>query len=38
MEKRAPSPADVLATFLGAQGIDPRKYMRDGEVIKEIVK
>ena len=38
VEKRAPSPADVLATFLGAQGIDPRKYMRDGEVIKEIVK
>ena len=37
VEKRAPTPADVLATFLGAFGIDPRKYMRDGEVIKEIL-
>lgn len=37
VEKRAPTPADVLATFLGAFGIEPRKYMRDGEIIKEIL-
>jgi uncharacterized protein (DUF1501 family) len=37
VEKRAPTPADVLATFLGAFGVDPRKYMRDGEIIKEIL-
>lgn len=35
---RAPTPADVLATFLGAFGVDPRKYMRDGDVIKELLK
>lgn len=35
---RAPTPADVLATFLGAFGVDPRKYMRDGEVIKELLR
>jgi hypothetical protein len=32
---RAPTPADVLATFLGAFKIDPRKYMRDGEVVRD---
>ncbi len=31
------APPDVLATFLGAFGIDPRKYMRDGEVIKDML-
>jgi uncharacterized protein (DUF1501 family) len=35
---RAPSPADVLATFMGAFKIDPRKYMRDGEVIKALLR
>lgn len=35
---RAPSPADVLATFLGAFGVDPRKHMRDGEIIQELIK
>ena len=31
--RRPISPADVIATFLGAFSIDPRRYMRDGEVI-----
>ncbi len=35
---RAATPADVIATVLGAFGIDPRKYMRDGEVIKEVLR
>lgn len=35
---RAATPADVLATFVGAFGIDPRKYMRDGEIIKEVLR
>ena len=35
--KRPITPSDVLATFLGAQGIDPRRYMRDGEVIKAVL-
>lgn len=35
---RQPAPPDVLATFLSAFCIDPRKYMRDGEVIKAILK
>ena len=30
--------ADVIATVLGAFGIDPRKYMRDGEVIPEVLR
>lgn len=34
---RTPAPPDVLATLLGAFNVDPRKYMRDGEVIKEIL-
>jgi hypothetical protein len=28
----------LLATFLGAFGVDPRKYMRDGEVVRELLK
>lgn len=36
--KRAIAPPDVLATFLGAFGVDPRKYLRDGEVMPEILK
>lgn len=35
---RAASPADVIATVLGAFGINPRKYMRDGEVIPEVLR
>jgi uncharacterized protein (DUF1501 family) len=35
---RAPTPADVIATLLGAFKVDPRKYMRDGEVIHELLK
>lgn len=35
---RAATPADLLATFVGAFGIDPRKYMRDGEIIKEVLQ
>jgi uncharacterized protein (DUF1501 family) len=34
---RAIAPPDVLATFVGAFGIDPRRYMRDGEVVKELL-
>lgn len=35
---RAAGPADLLATFVSAFGVDPRKYMRDGEVIKELLR
>jgi hypothetical protein len=35
---RAIAPPDLLATFLGAFGVDPRKYMRDGEVVRELLK
>lgn len=35
---RAITPADVLATFLTAMGTSPRKYMRDGEAIPEILQ
>ncbi|MDP3275016.1 MAG: DUF1501 domain-containing protein [Deltaproteobacteria bacterium] len=33
---RAITPADVLATFLSAFDIDPRRYMRDGDVMMDI--
>ena len=36
--QRAIAPPDVLATFLGAFGVDPRKYMRDGEVVRELLR
>jgi Protein of unknown function (DUF1501) len=36
--ERAITPADLLATFLGAFKVDPRKYMRDGEVVPELLK
>jgi hypothetical protein len=32
------APPDLLATFLGAFGIDPRRYLRDGEVVKAMLK
>jgi uncharacterized protein (DUF1501 family) len=35
---RAITAADVIATFVGSAGIDPRKYMRDGEVVKELLR
>lgn len=35
---RPVGPPDVLATFVQAMGVDPRKYLRDGEVIKELLK
>ena len=34
---RAIAPPDVLATFVAAFGIDPRRYMRDGEVVRELL-
>ena len=35
--ERAIAPPDLLATFVNAFGVDPRKYMRDGEVVKELL-
>lgn len=35
--ERALAPPDLLATFLAAFGIDPRKHMRDGEVVKALL-
>lgn len=34
---RAITPPDLLATFVHAFGIDPRRYLRDGEVVKEML-
>jgi hypothetical protein len=36
--ERAIAPPDLLATFLGAFGVNPRKYMRDGEVVRELLR
>ena len=36
--ERAIAPPDLLATFLSAFGIEPRKYMRDGEVVRELLR
>ena len=36
--QRAITPPDVLATFLAAFAVDPRKYMRDGEVVRELLR
>jgi hypothetical protein len=36
--ERAIAPSDLLATFLSAFGVSPRKYMRDGEVVAELLK
>ncbi len=36
--QRAIAPPDVLATFLGAFGVDPRKYMRDGDVVRQLLR
>ena len=35
---RAIAPPDLLATFVSAFGVDPRKYMRDGEVVPELLR
>src|SRR6185503_2204259 len=35
---RPVAPPDVLATFVHAMGIDPRRYLRDGEVVKELLR
>lgn len=35
---RAVAPPDVLATFLAAFEVDPRRYMRDGDVIRQILR
>jgi uncharacterized protein DUF1501 len=34
---RAIAPPDLLATFLSAFGVNPRKYMRDGEIVPELL-
>ena len=31
------SPPDLLATFLHAFAIDPRRYLRDGDVVPEML-
>ena len=36
--ERAIAPPDLLATLIASQGIDPRKYLRDGEVVKELLR
>lgn len=35
--QRAITPPDLLATFLAAVNVDPRRYLRDGEVVKELL-
>ncbi len=35
---RAIAPPDLLATFLGAFGVDPRRYMRDGEIVRPLLR
>jgi len=32
------APPDLLATFLAAHAIEPRKYLRDGEVVKAMLR
>jgi len=36
--ERPIAPPDLLATFLSAFGVEPRKYMRDGEVVAELLR
>jgi hypothetical protein len=36
--RRAIAPPDILATFLHAFGVDPRRYMRDGEPVREMLR
>jgi uncharacterized protein (DUF1501 family) len=35
---RAIAPPDLLATFLSAFGVAPKKYLRDGEVVPELLR
>jgi len=35
---RAVAPPDVLATFVHAFGVNPRRYLRDGEVVREVLR
>jgi uncharacterized protein (DUF1501 family) len=35
---RAIAPPDLLATFVSAFGVAPRKYMRDGEMVRELLR
>lgn len=35
---RAVAPPDLLATFVAAVGVDPRKYLRDGDVIRSLLR
>jgi hypothetical protein len=35
---RSIAPPDVLATFLSAFRVDPRKYMRDGDTVRDILR
>ncbi len=36
--ERAIAPPDVLATLLASIGVNPRKYMRDGEIVPELLR
>lgn len=36
--ERAIAPPDLLATMLGAVSVNPRKYLRDGEVVPELLR
>jgi hypothetical protein len=36
--RRAVAPPDVLATFLAAFDVDPRRYMRDGDVVRSLLR
>jgi uncharacterized protein (DUF1501 family) len=35
--ERAIAPPDLLATFVAAFGVDPHRYFRDGEVVRELL-
>jgi hypothetical protein len=35
---RPVAPPDVLATFVQAFGVNPRRYLRDGEVVREVLR
>jgi hypothetical protein len=36
--ERAIAPPDLLATLVAAFGVDPRRYLRDGEVVPELYR
>ena len=36
--KRAMAPPDLLATLLHSVGVEPRKYLRDGSVVPELLR